>query len=85
LVLHGDEPGAAALAEGHFARAIALARAQSALAWELRAATSFARLRRDQGRVDEARELLMPVYARFTEGFGTADLRAAKGLLEQLA
>ena len=51
---------------------------------ELRAATSLARLWRDQRRVAEARELLAPVYGRFIEGFGTADLREARALLEQL-
>jgi predicted ATPase len=55
------------------------------LSWELRAATSFARLRREQGRTAEARDLLAGVYGRFSEGFGTADLTAAKALLHELA
>jgi predicted ATPase len=52
---------------------------------ELRAATSLARLWREQGRQDEARDLLAPVYGSFTEGFDTADLKDAKALLEELA
>jgi predicted ATPase len=52
------------------------------LSWELRAATSLARLLRD--RIGEARDLLAPIYERFTEGFGTADLQAAKQLLDEL-
>jgi len=53
--------------------------------WELRAAMSLARLWRDQGKVQQARELLAPVYGWFTEGFDTRDLKEAKALLEQLA
>jgi predicted ATPase len=53
--------------------------------WELRAAASLARLRCDQGRLVEARDLLAPVYSWFTEGFGTQDLRDAKALLDELA
>jgi predicted ATPase len=53
--------------------------------WELRAAASLARLRRDQGRPAEARELLAPVYGWFTEGFDTPDLEEAKALLDELA
>jgi predicted ATPase len=52
---------------------------------ELRAATSLARLWRDQGKVQQARELLAPVYGWFTEGFDTRDLKNAKALLEELA
>ena len=55
------------------------------MSWELRAATSLARLLRDRDRVDEARDLLVPIYGRFTEGFGTADLQAAKQLLDEFA
>jgi predicted ATPase len=58
---------------------------QGALSWELRAATSLARLWRDQGRPAEGMALLQPVYDRFTEGFDTADLQAAKALLDALA
>jgi class 3 adenylate cyclase/predicted ATPase len=75
----------AAKAQGYFERALALARAQQARSWELRAATSMARLWRDQGRRDEARALLAPVYGSFSEGFDTLDLRAAKALLDALA
>ena len=58
---------------------------KQAKSWELRAATSLARLWRDQGKVSEARELLAPVYGWFTEGFDTHDLKEAKALLEELA
>ncbi len=56
-----------------------------AKSWELRAATSLARLWQGQGKTTEARELLAPVYNWFTEGFDTADLKDAKGLLDQLS
>ena len=59
-------------------------RATQAKSWELRAAMSIARLWRDQGRRDEARELLAPVYGWFTEGFDTLDLKEAKALLDKL-
>ena len=78
-------PGAAAAAEDHFRQALDWARRQDALSWELRAATSLARLWCDQGRPTEAMALLQPVYDRFTEGFDTADLEAAKGVLDTLA
>ena len=73
------------LAEADFRYAIALAREMSAKAWELRAATSLARLCRDQGRCAEARDLLAPIYGWFTEGFATPDLKEAKALLSELA
>ena len=66
-------------------RALAVARQQQAKSWELRAAMSLARLWRDQGKVQKARELLAPVYGWFTEGFDTRDLKEAKVLLDQLA
>jgi predicted ATPase len=66
-------------------RALAVARQQQAKSWELRAAMSLARLWRDQGKVQQARELLTPVYGWFTEGFDTRDLKEAKALLEELA
>jgi predicted ATPase len=72
-------------AEAYFDRALAVARQQQAKSWELRAAMSMARLWRDQGKRDEARDLLAPVYGWFTEGFDTLDLKEAKALLEQLA
>jgi len=68
-----------------FGQALSGARAQEALSWELRAATSLARLLRNQGRPAEAIACLQPVYDRFTEGFGTVDLIAAKHLLDDLA
>ncbi len=74
-----------AKAEMYFERAIEIARQQQAKSWELRAAMSLARLWRDQGKVNEARELLAPVYRWFTEGFETHDLKEAKALLEELA
>ena len=64
--------------------AISTARQQQAKSWELRAAMSMARLWRDQGKRDEARNLLAPVYGWFTEGFDTLDLKEAKALLEEL-
>ena len=67
-------------------RADACGRAgQQAKSFELRAAISLARLWRDQGKVQQARELLAPVYGWFTEGFDTRDLKEAKALLEELA
>jgi predicted ATPase len=62
-----------------------LARQQQAKSWELRAATSMARLWRDQGKRDEAHGLLAPVFGWFTEGFDTRDLKEAKALLDELA
>jgi predicted ATPase len=72
-------------AEGYFDRALAIARAQQAKSWELRAAMSMARLWRDQGKRQQAHDLLAPVYCWFTEGFDTLDLREAKALLDELA
>jgi predicted ATPase len=74
----------AARAEGYFERALAIASEQHAKSWELRASMSMARLWRDQGKRDEARELLAPVYGWFTEGFDTLDLKEAKALLDEL-
>ena len=65
--------------------AIEVAQLQHAKGWELRAASSLARLWRDQGKREEARDLLAPVYGWFTEGFDTLDLKEAKALLEELA
>jgi predicted ATPase len=75
----------AAKANGYFECALAVAREQQAKSWELRAAMSMARLRRSQGKPQQARELLAPVYGWFTGGFDTLDLKEAKALLEQLA
>ncbi|MDP6352635.1 MAG: hypothetical protein QF827_10440, partial [Alphaproteobacteria bacterium] len=66
-------------------RAIEIAQSQDAKSWELRAATSLARLWQAQGKTAEARDLLSPVYGWFTEGFDTADLKDAKALLDELA
>jgi predicted ATPase len=71
-------------AETFFERALAIARQQQAKSWELRAAMSLAHLWRDQGKVQQARELLAPVYGWFTEGFDTRDLKEAKALLGEL-
>ena len=70
--------------EAYFERALAVARAQQAKSWELRAAMSMARLWRDQGKRQEAHDLLAPIYGWFTEGFDTLDLKEAKALLDQL-
>jgi predicted ATPase len=74
-----------AKAEAHFERALAVARQQQAKSWELRAAMSMARLWRDQGRSQQARELLAPVFGWFTEGFDTLDLREARALHDALS
>jgi DNA-binding winged helix-turn-helix (wHTH) protein/predicted ATPase len=71
--------------EAYFKSAMAVARTQQAMSLELRSATSMARLWRDQGKRHEARDLLASVYARFTEGFDTRDLKKAKALLDMLA
>ena len=76
---------ATVVAEQRLREALNWARRQQALSWELRSATSLARLQRNQGFTAEARSLLAAVYSRFTEGFGTADLRAARQLLDELA
>ena len=71
-------------AEAYFERALAVARAQQAKSWELRAAISMARLWRDQGKRHQAHDLLAPVYNWFTEGFDTLDLKEAEALLDEL-
>jgi class 3 adenylate cyclase/predicted ATPase len=71
--------------EASFRRALEIARQQQAKSWELRAATSLARLWGEQGRRTEAHDLLAPVYGWFTEGFDTADLKDAKALLDELS
>jgi class 3 adenylate cyclase/predicted ATPase len=81
LLLEMDKPEDA---EAEFGRALTIARDQQAHMWELRTATSLARLWRDQGRWDKARDLLAPVYGWFTEGFDTPDLKQAKALLDEL-
>jgi predicted ATPase len=84
IALMSPEPDAAK-AEAYFERALAVARQQQAKSWELRAAMSLAGLWRDQRKVQQARELLAPVYGWFTEGFDTRDLKEAKALLEELS
>jgi predicted ATPase/DNA-binding winged helix-turn-helix (wHTH) protein len=84
LILLSDAPNAAAQADGCFAESLSWAHRQGALSWELRTATSLARLRQRQGLTAEALNVLQPVYARFTEGFHTADLLAANTLLGSL-
>jgi predicted ATPase/DNA-binding winged helix-turn-helix (wHTH) protein len=84
LLLLQGATGATEAVEDLFRQALGEARRQAALAWELRAATSLARLLRDQGRTVEALEALQPVYDRFTEGFDTSDLILAKRLLDEL-
>ena len=74
-----------AAAEVLFSRALSIAREQEAKLWELRAAVSLARLRREQGRRAESRDLLAPIYGWFTEGFDTADLKEARAILDELA
>jgi predicted ATPase len=84
ITLISPEPDAAK-AEAYFERALAIARSQQAKSWELRAAMSMARLWRDQGKSQAARDLLAPVYGWFTEGFDTLDLKDARALLNDLA
>jgi predicted ATPase len=83
LTMQQDMPSAAGSAEALLRQALERAREQGALSWELRAATSLARLLHHQGRPAEAIACLQPVYNRFTEGFGTHDLIAAKQILDQ--
>ena len=83
IALRSPEPDVAK-AEAHFERALQVALVQRAKSWELRAAMSMARLWRDQGMPQRARELLAPVYGWFTEGFDTRDLKEAKALLDEL-
>ena len=84
IALKAPEPDAGK-AETYFERALAVARAQQAKSWELRAAMSMGRLWRDQVRHAEAHDLLAPVYGWFTEGFDTLDLREANALLGELS
>jgi hypothetical protein len=83
-ILLDQDRGMLEEAESLLRRALEIARGQEAKWFELRAATSLTRLLRDRGRRDEARALLQPIYAWFTEGFDTADLKGAKALLGEL-
>ena len=80
LLRHGHNEAAEEL----YRKALSIAAEQEAKLWELRAAVSLARLRCDQGRPAEARDLLAPIYGWFTEGFDTPDLQEAKALLDEL-
>jgi predicted ATPase len=84
IALMSSQPDAAK-AEAYYERALAIAREQQTKSWELRAAMSMARIGRSQGKLQQARELLAPVYGWFNEGFDTRDLKEAKTLLEELA
>jgi predicted ATPase/DNA-binding winged helix-turn-helix (wHTH) protein len=84
LLLHEAGDQSIPAAERCFSEALEVAREQDALSWELRTALSFARLRLSQDRQDDARQLLAPVYSRFTEGFETPDLRSASAILQSL-
>ena len=83
IALKSPEPDAAK-AEQYFGRALAVAGQQQAKSWGLRAATSMARLRRDQGKRQQAHDLLAPVYDWFTDGFDALDLKEATALLWEL-
>jgi predicted ATPase len=83
IALQGMEPDATK-AEACFATALEIARKQRAKSWELRAATSMARLLCLQGKRGPARDILAPIYGWFTGGFDTLDLREAELLLEEL-
>ena len=76
--------GCSQAAEELYCKSLDIAKEQKAKIWELRAAVSLAKVRRDQGRPAEARNLLVPIYGWFTEGFDTPDLKAAKALLDVL-
>jgi len=84
LALREAAPNAAELAEALYLKGLGWARDQGALAWELRTAISLARLWHGGGRTQIAHELLAPIYDRYTEGFDTADLTAARALLDAL-
>ena len=88
LLMQGDDAEAEASlhqAESCFQHAIEVARRQQAKSWELRATVSLCRLWQQQGRMDEARQMLAEVYGWFTEGFDTPDLQEARALLEELS
>jgi predicted ATPase len=84
LLLRENAPNAGAMAQNLFRQALACASEQSALSWELRCAISLARSVHKEGKALVAHELLAPIYSRFTEGFDTSDLIAAKALLADL-
>src|ERR1700731_1194063 len=82
-ILKDGAPNAAEAAEIPLLRALGIARQQGAHSWELRTATSLARLWRERRHIAQARALLAPVYGRFSEGFATADLRTAKSVMDE--
>ncbi|HWZ11830.1 MAG TPA: hypothetical protein VNX22_01680, partial [Acidobacteriaceae bacterium] len=84
IALKSPEPDVAK-AQACFERALSIARAQQAKSWELRAAMSMARLWHEQGKRQQAGDLLVPIYGWFTEGFDTLDLREARALLDELS
>jgi predicted ATPase len=84
LILLAEGAGAAPAAEARLQESLAWTRRQGVLSLELRCATDLARLWQQHGRTAPARDLLAPIYARFTEGFATADLQAAKAMLSIL-
>jgi predicted ATPase len=81
LLMQGDDAGA----EASLQKAIEVARRQQAKSWELRATVSLSRLWQEQGRIDEARQMLAEIYGWFTEGFDTPDLKEARAVLEGLS
>ena len=85
LLLLEGAPDAPEAAENLFRQGLDWARRQAALSPELRCASSLARLWHDRARSEEARQLLAPIYNRFTEGFATYDLGAARSLMEEMA
>jgi predicted ATPase len=85
LLLAGGRASDEEEIQGYFRKAIEVARQQDARSWELRAATSLARLLAKQGRRDEARTILADIYGWFTEGFDTRDLKDARSLLDELS
>jgi predicted ATPase/DNA-binding winged helix-turn-helix (wHTH) protein len=85
LMLLGAAVNSREVAEGYFRSSLDWTRRQSTLSWELRTATSLARLCRDEGRAGEGRNLLASAHGRFSEGFGTTDLKVARELLAELS
>ena len=85
VLLLASEPNASIHAQSMLDKALTIAQSQGARSLELRVARDLADLWRDQGKVQQARELLAPIYGWFTEGFDTRDLKEAKALLEELA
>jgi predicted ATPase len=84
FLLARDGAAATAPAEACFLDGLKIARSQAARGWELRISVGLARIWRDQTRIEDARELLLPIYGSFTEGFDTKDLQEARALLSEL-